>query len=71
MPRCASLPSQLFSPPSISRSECARPNWQNSMATNWLQLDKPLLRYSAPGLLDHALEVDARDQLEYLAEHAA
>src|SRR6059036_888360 len=33
-PRCASLPSQLLRPPSISRSECARPSWQNSIATN-------------------------------------
>src|SRR4249919_861271 len=46
MPRCASLPSQLFKPPSISRSECARPNWQNIMATNWLQLDSPFEAYS-------------------------
>ena len=35
-------------PPSISRSECARPNWQNSIATSWAQLEKPLLAYSAP-----------------------
>src|SRR5436190_12421924 len=48
MPRCASLPSQLFKPPSISRSECARPSWQNSIATHCAQLDSPLAAYSAP-----------------------
>jgi hypothetical protein len=35
-PRCLSLPSLLRSPPQISRSEWARPSWQNSMATNCL-----------------------------------
>lgn len=39
--RCASLPSQLASPPQISRSECARLNWQKSIATNWPQHVKP------------------------------
>src|SRR5438105_367864 len=46
IPRCASLPSQLLSPPSISRSECARPSWQNIIDTSWLQLEKPLAAYS-------------------------
>src|SRR5258705_6319844 len=47
MPKCASLPSQVFSPPSISRRECARPNWQNSIATNCPQLENPFAACSA------------------------
>src|SRR5437773_571739 len=41
MPRCLSLPSLLRSPPQISRSEWARPSWQNSMATNCPQHVNP------------------------------
>src|SRR3990167_6431133 len=41
MPRCLSLPSLLRSPPQISRSEWARPSWQNSIATNCPQHVKP------------------------------
>jgi len=48
MPRWASLPSQLLRPPSISRKLWARPNWQNIMATNRLQLDRPFAAYSEP-----------------------
>ena len=33
-PKCFSFPSQLANSPQISRNECARPSWQNSMATN-------------------------------------
>ena len=40
-PKCFNCPSQHASPPQISRSERARPNWQNSMAMNWPQLVKP------------------------------
>src|SRR5439155_14397335 len=40
--------SQLFSPPLISRNECARTNWQNIIATNWLQLLSPFAARSAP-----------------------
>src|SRR6266849_310040 len=40
-PRCFNCPSQQARPPQISRNECARPNWQNSMAMNWPQLVKP------------------------------
>src|SRR6266480_2192284 len=40
-PKCFNCPSQHASPPQISRNECARPNWQNSMAMNWPQLVKP------------------------------
>lgn len=42
MPRCLSFSSQLRSPPDISRSEWACPNWQNNMETNWLHELKPL-----------------------------
>jgi prohibitin 1 len=41
IPKWLSLPSQLAKPPLISRSECARPSWQNSMATNCPQHVKP------------------------------
>ena len=41
IPRCVSLPSLLRSPPQISRSEWARPNWQNSIATNCPQHVNP------------------------------
>ncbi len=41
MPRCLSFPSLLRSPPQISRSECARPSWQNNIATNCPQQVKP------------------------------
>ena len=41
MPRWANLPSQLANPPQISRSDCARPRWQNNIATNWPQQVNP------------------------------
>ena len=40
-PKCRSFPSLAASPPQISRSDLAPPNWQNSMATNCPQLLKP------------------------------
>src|SRR5439155_14409556 len=40
-PKCFNCPSPHANPPQISRKECARPNWQNSMAMNWPQLVKP------------------------------
>src|SRR5438128_4420885 len=46
-PKCFSFPSQLANPPQISRNECARPSWQNSMATNCPQLLKPFALLSA------------------------
>src|ERR1035437_876428 len=41
LPNASNCPSQHARPPQISRNECARPNWQNSMAMNWPQLVKP------------------------------
>src|SRR3989442_3028070 len=46
-PRCFSFPSQLANPPQISRNECARPNWQNCIATNCPQLVNPFAPRSA------------------------
>src|SRR5512140_136905 len=46
-PKCLSLPSCAASPQQISRNVCAFPNWQNSIATNWLQQLKPLACRSA------------------------
>ena len=40
-PKCRSFPSLAASPPQISRSDLAPPNWQNSMATNCPQLLNP------------------------------
>src|SRR5437867_4001923 len=51
MPRWLNLPSQLARPPQISRSECARPSWQNSIATNWPQQVNPRAWRSARVLL--------------------
>src|SRR5207247_6426106 len=46
-PKCLHFTSQLARPPQISRSECARPSWQNSIATNCPQLVKPFALRSA------------------------
>jgi len=40
-PRCRSLPSLAARPPQISRRDCARPDEQNNMATNWPQQLNP------------------------------
>src|ERR1017187_3637990 len=47
MPRCTSLPSAQASPLQISRNESAWGNWQNIMATNWVQQVNPLAARSA------------------------
>jgi hypothetical protein len=70
-PRCFSCPSQQASPPQISRNECARPNWQNSIAMNWPQLVNPRACRSALCFLDRLLEISPRKQLQHLRENAA
>jgi hypothetical protein len=51
-------------PPQISRSEWARPSWQNSMATNCPQHVNPRAWRSACVRLDQRLEFRPCEQLE-------
>jgi hypothetical protein len=41
------------------------------MPTNWIHLEQALAAIFATRLFDETFEVGARDELEYLAEHAA
>jgi hypothetical protein len=70
-PQMLQCPSQQARPPQISRNECARPNWQNSLAMNWPQLVKPRACRSALCSFDRLFEISARKQLQHLRENAA